>query len=165
MRDSLENKYPIETAFQRKLVDLLDKCVGQKWTVFADIAGIKHGTFQNYLLGKAKPKEKTLLKICRAGKVDRTYFDDTSDFILQSDILQIQENNAERFVTSDLANQIEGLKNIHKHRDERLVKAIEANIAAFNYTVDMAKEVQSLKSENKKLKKQLQNNEKSIVDE
>lgn len=72
----MKKKWPIETPFQDKLWKLIDKTMQGKWSVFSRKAKISPGAFQNYLEGKAKPKQDALRKICKLGRVDESYFDE-----------------------------------------------------------------------------------------
>lgn len=88
MSEKKRGKWEIKTTFQRKLWDLIDKVAGGKWTVFADMGKIAHSTFTNYLAGKSEPKREALDKICEAGKVNASYFDDANktgiDYVMKA---------------------------------------------------------------------------------
>ena len=77
MNEKKRGRWKIETTFQAKLWKLIDKCCEGHWTVFADGAGIPHGTFRNYLRGVAEPKMEIFEKLCQFANVGPAYFKDT----------------------------------------------------------------------------------------
>ena len=76
----MTKKWIIKTPFQRKLWELINKTADKKWIDFANRAKIPHGSFREWIKDRGdklpiEPKRKNLLKICEAGGVDESYFD------------------------------------------------------------------------------------------
>ena len=100
MCDKIKKKWPPKTYFQHKLLELIAKEGKGGYAALARKSGLSGNAIKRYITGSAKPKQDSLNKICKAGGVDPSFFDEQKEESIEIneaplDIAEFQRRNGD----------------------------------------------------------------------